>query len=66
MDMICVSSSAIAAIGYDPATMQMKVRFVQYDTHDFCKVPVHIFQGLLNASSKGNYYNDHIRGRYQC
>ena len=66
MDMISVSSSAISAVGYDPTTMRMKVRFVQGDTYDFCRVPAHVFQGLLNARSKGSYYNDHIRDRYQC
>lgn len=66
MDMIRVSSSAISAIGYDATTMRMKIRFVQGSTYDFCRVPAHVFQGLLNAGSKGNYYNDHIRDRYQC
>lgn len=66
MDMIRVSSSAISAIGYDPTTMRMRIRFVQGDTYDFCAVPAHVFNGFLNSSSKGSYYNDHIRGRYQC
>ncbi|HBD20260.1 MAG TPA: KTSC domain-containing protein [Arenimonas sp.] len=66
MDMIQVRSSAISAVGYDPSTMRMKIRFAQGDTYDFCRVPAHIFQGLLNARSKGTYYNDHIRDRYQC
>lgn len=66
MDMIHVSSSAIEAVGYDPTTMRMKIRFVQGDTYDFCGVPAHVFNGLLNARSKGGYYNDHIRDRYQC
>ena len=66
MEMIRVSSSAIAAIGYDPSTGRMKVQFVQGDTYDFCGVPEGVFNGLLNARSKGSYYNDYIRDRYQC
>ncbi|MEL1263078.1 KTSC domain-containing protein [Pseudoxanthomonas putridarboris] len=66
MDMIRVNSSAISAIGYDQRTMRMSIRFIQGDTYDFCGVPAHIFQDLLNAKSKGTYYNDHIRDRYQC
>lgn len=66
MDMIRVTSSAISAIGYDPASMRMKIQFVQGHTYDFCHVPAHVFQGLLNAVSQGRYYNDHIRDRYQC
>nr|WP_237651331.1 KTSC domain-containing protein [Xanthomonas translucens] len=44
----------------------MKIQFVQGHTYDFCRVPAHVFQGFLNAGSKGGYYNDHIRDRYQC
>lgn len=66
MDMIRVSSSAISAIGYDAATMRMKITFVQGHTYDFCMVPASVFNGLLHANSKGRYYNDHIRDRYQC
>ncbi len=66
MEMISVSSSAISAIGYDPDSRRMKIKFKQGETYDFCNVPEHIFNGLLSASSKGTYYNDHIRDRYQC
>ena len=64
--MVSVSSSAISAVGYDPSTMRMKIRFVQGNTYDFCGVPASIFSGLLNAESKGTYYNDYIRDRYPC
>ncbi|HEY0661394.1 MAG TPA: KTSC domain-containing protein [Lysobacter sp.] len=66
MEMIRVASSAISAIGYDPATRQMKIRFVQGHTYDFCGVPEKVFKRLLNARSKGSYYNEHIRDRYPC
>lgn len=66
MEMIRVSSSAISAVGYDPATMRMKIQFVQGHTYDFCRVPENVFNGLLHAWSKGTYYNDNIRDRYQC
>ncbi|MEA9554616.1 KTSC domain-containing protein [Xanthomonas nasturtii] len=65
MDMIRVASSAISAIGYDPASMRMKIQFVQGHTYDFCGVPSHVFQRLLNAGSKGGYYKDHICDCYQ-
>lgn len=66
MEMIRVSSSAISAIGYDASTKHMKITFVQGHTYDFCKVPESVFNGLLSARSKGSYYNNHIRDRYQC
>ncbi|WP_338338364.1 KTSC domain-containing protein [Xanthomonas citri pv. bilvae] len=30
----------------------MKIQFVQGHTYDFCGVPSHVFQGLLNAAQK--------------
>jgi hypothetical protein len=66
MDMIRVASRAIAAVGYDPASGRMKIRFVHGDVYDFCGVPAHVFEGLLDAPSKGRYYNEHIRDRYPC
>lgn len=66
MEMIRINSSAIAAVGYDPDAARMKITFVQGHTYDFCRVPSHIFEGLLKARSKGTFYNDHIRDRYPC
>ena len=66
MQMIPVSSSAINAVGYDQSTSQMYIRFKQGHTYTFCRVPQHVFDGLLAAGSKGTYYDHHIRGRYHC
>lgn len=66
MQLIPVNSSAISAVGYEPSTMQMFIRFKQGHTYTFCRVPQTIFDGLLAASSKGTYYDHHIRGKYHC
>ncbi|MFZ2986609.1 KTSC domain-containing protein [Ideonella sp.] len=66
MQMIPVSSSAISAIGYDPATRRMQIRFKQGDTYTFCGVPQQVFSSFLAAGSKGRYFESYIRGRYQC
>lgn len=65
MEMIAVYSSAMTAVGYDPATKQMRVRFQQGHSYDFYNVPLSIHNGLIAAISKGAYYNQHIRDRYQ-
>ena len=61
--MIYVSSSAIRAIGYDGYTLV--VVFHNSGRYDHPGVPEEVFRGLLNASSKGAYYNQNIRGRYR-
>ena len=66
MDMIRVSSSAIASVGYDPSLQRMQVKFNQGKTYSFCRVPQRIFDGLLAAGSKGSYYDSHIRDKYSC
>lgn len=66
MEMIRVSSSAISAVGYDENTMRMQIKFNGGYTYTFCRVPLSVFNGLLNASSKGRYYDMYIKGRYSC
>ena len=64
--MIAVNSSAICAVGYDVASRLMKITFTQGKTYDFCRVPQHVYEGLIRSGSKGTYYNDHIRDQYEC
>jgi len=66
LEMISVNSRAIRAIGYDQPAQRLRITFEQGDSYDFCGVPVHVYEGLMRAPSKGAYYNDHIRDRYQC
>jgi hypothetical protein len=66
MEMVRVISSAMEAVGYDSATRRMKIRFTGGNVYDFCGVPDHVHRGLMTASSKGTYYNDHIKDRYPC
>ena len=63
MSMILVSSSAIAAIGYEDGILA--VTFHNSGTYYHPGVPYSVFEGLLRASSKGAFYNRFIRGRYK-
>lgn len=66
MDMIPVRSSAMTAVGYDPQTQQLFIKFHQGHTYTFCGVPQAIHEGLMSSSSKGRYYLNHIDGKYHC
>ncbi|WP_431078562.1 KTSC domain-containing protein [Pseudomonas siliginis] len=44
----------------------MKITFKQGKTYDFCRVPLNVYQGLINAPSKGGYFDRVIKDRYQC
>lgn len=66
MEMQRVNSRAIQAIGYDPVSWRLRIRFEKGDTYDFCGVPSDLYERFMRAPSKGSFYNDHIRDRYQC
>jgi len=61
--LIPVNSSAIAAVGYFAGILT--VRFTNGRIYDHPGVPLYVFLGLMAASSKGAFYNRHIRGRYR-
>jgi hypothetical protein len=63
MNMTPVSSSAIAAVGYDNG--MLAVAFHNSGTYYHPGVPYSVFLGLLSADSIGSYYNHYIRGRYR-
>jgi hypothetical protein len=65
VEMIHVTSTAIRAVGYDENTLTLTVEFRSGRVYDHPGVPYHHFEGLLNASSVGTYYNNHIRGKYR-
>ncbi len=61
--LIPVDSSAIRAVGYDGFTLT--VEFHNSRIYDHPNVPYSVFENLMHSSSKGAYYNQHIRGRYK-
>ncbi|MFZ6182776.1 KTSC domain-containing protein [Nannocystis pusilla] len=59
------SSSAIDYAEYDDATSTLRIWFTSSDgPYDYYGVPRHHYEGLCAATSKGRYFNDHIRDRY--
>jgi hypothetical protein len=61
--MTSVNSSVIRAVGYDGHTL--RVEFHNTGVYDHPGVPYSVYSGLMNASSKGAYYNRYIRGKYK-
>ena len=63
MFMLPVSSSVIAAVGYDGSTL--RIAFRNGRVYDHPGVSFFVYAGLMGASSKGAYYNRNIRGKYR-
>ncbi|MEO1168425.1 MAG: KTSC domain-containing protein [Pseudomonadota bacterium] len=60
------SSSAIKRAEYDEKAQRLTLWFPEGKPYDYCGVPEHIWHGLINAPSKGRYFNAQIDGNYQC
>ncbi len=64
--MVRVVSSAMDAVGYDKDKQRLFITFKQGDTYTFCRVPESIHQGLMTAGSKGSYYDNFIKDKFDC
>jgi len=66
-EMHFVDSSNIEAIGYDSDIQELHVRFLKSgDTYAYYGVEDWVFQELMQADSKGIYFNANIRDKYNC
>ena len=61
------SSSAIRAAGYDARSLVLSIQFTSGPRiYSYFGVPASIWQGFLAASSKGRYYDQHIKPYYRA
>jgi hypothetical protein len=60
-----VSSSNISSIGYDQQTGTLEVEFHSGDIYQYFNVSDYLYNGLMNAASKGQFLNEHIRHSYR-
>lgn len=59
------NSTAVQAASFNPQTGKLTLWFTSGGQgYDYYNVPPHIVEGLLNAPSKGSYFNHFIRDRY--
>ena len=62
MHRIPVESSMIDSIGYEKNVLE--VRFRNGGLYQYLDVPESVLGQLMNAPSKGRFFNQRIRGRY--
>jgi hypothetical protein len=65
MERIRVSSSNVRAVGYDAEEQILEVEFHSGSIYHYFNVPEYKYGGLMRASSKGGYLNDHIKSTYR-
>lgn len=65
MNLTPVLSSDIAAIGYDPQSQVLAIRFNRGGVYYYDDVSSNVYQELMNDSSKGSYFHRNIRPFYK-
>ena len=66
MERTPVSSTSIAAIGYDVENYLLEVEFVRGAVYLYSGVLLDERDGFMSSDSKGKYFYANIRNRYSC
>ena len=61
MDRVRVSSSNLKDVGYDSTQQILEIGFLNGGVYQYFNVPESKYTGLMNASSKGSYFDAHIK-----
>ena len=64
MRVTVVDSSTLATVAYDEALELLLLEFCTRAVYQYFGVPAAVHQALLDASSKGRYFNHAIRDRF--
>ena len=59
-----VSSSNVASIGYDIASHTLEIEFNNGQVYQYFDVPQAIYESFMQASSKGEFLAQHIKGAF--
>jgi hypothetical protein len=59
-----VQSSVMTFVKYDDDACELDITFTSGKTYRYLEVPAEIYDGLLDAESKGEYFNDNIKDAF--
>lgn len=59
-----VRSSSLARLSYDRRQAILQVEFRDGTGYEYAAVPLKTYQNLLQADSKGSYFNHYIRNHF--
>ena len=60
-----VESSNISEIGYNTVTRELEVKFKSGKLYCYKDVPNDVYQSFWNAKSKGKYFHEMVRDKYE-
>lgn len=64
MNVTAVESTTLAAVGYDNALGMLQLEFRSRTIYQYFGVPAPVYEELLRATSKGEYFNRYMRGHF--
>lgn len=59
-----VNSSDLSSVGYDVENNVLEIQFSGGDIYQYIGVPKSVYDGLLNAGSKGRYFHMNVNKHY--
>jgi hypothetical protein len=64
MQRVELQSTTVKAAVYQPQSAWLDLEFPNGAIYRYQHVPIEVYQQLLQAESKGRYFNQHIRDRF--
>jgi len=64
MIVITVQSAPLSTVAYDAAQEILRIEFRDHSIYQYFGVPPSVYEALLQAPSKGGYFNRAIRDCY--
>jgi len=65
-DRVPVQSRLLATMAYDPNQAVLQLEFHGGTVYQYFHVPCQTYQDLLQAHSKGTYFNRYVRSVFRC
>jgi len=59
-----VQSSVMTFVKFDDEAGELDITFTSGKTYRYLQVPAEIYDGLLDAESKGEFFNDNIKDAF--
>jgi len=59
-----VQSSVMTFVKFDDEAGELDITFTSGKTYRYLQVPAEIYDGLLDAESKGEFFNDSIKDAF--
>lgn len=61
MERIPVQSSSVSSVGYDRDSSTLEIEFLNGSVYQYFGVPESIYNGLMNAPSKGKFLDQFVK-----